>query len=244
MKKDNRPVITLCMPYYRNAGMLQEQYRRIRALDRITRDRIAVIVVDDGSPDGDAPGAEVGCPLSVYRIEVDVRWNQDAARNIAVHHALSPWVLLTDIDHVVPQATWDGLLGRKLDRTRVYRFGRMTLDGVDPDQLSPYKPHPNTWLMTGKAYDRMGGYDERLAGLYGTDADFRDRLVRSIGEPEMLEQVVWRVPRTTIPDASTTTYLRKQPEDAQGIPRVKAERARDRHWKPLRLTFPYRQTFP
>jgi glycosyltransferase involved in cell wall biosynthesis len=236
--------ITLCLPYYCNAGMLQEQYRRISALDPGTLKKIAVIVVDDGSPDGDAASADIGCPLSIFKIGVDVRWNQDAARNIAVHHSSTPWVLLTDIDHLIPQGTWTALLGRKLGKSNVYRFGRMTLDAVDPDQLSPYKPHPNTWLMTRAAYDAMGGYDERFAGLYGTDADFRDRLVRRFGEPKMLDDVVWRVPRTTIPDASTTTYMRKQPEDREGIPRVKAERAREYKWQPLRLTFPYRQIYP
>jgi len=84
-----------------------------------------------------------------------------------------------------------------------------------------------------------------MAGLYGTDADFRDRLMRTLGEPRMLDEAtVWRVPRTTIPDASTTTYLRKQPEDHEGIPRVKAERARMPVWRPLRLTFPYRRIYP
>lgn len=244
MSGTTKPVITLCLPYYCNAGMLLEQYRRLQALRSSTRAQIAVIVVDDGSPDGDAMGANIGCPLSLFKIGVDVRWNQDAARNIAVHHATTPWVLLTDIDHIVPQDTWDALLGRKLDRSTIYRLSRLTLDAVNPDRLSPYKPHPNTWLMTCNAYDRMGGYDERFAGLYGTDADFRDRVLKTTGEPHMLDAVVWRVPRTTIADASTTTYLRKQPEDHEGIPRIKAERARDRLWRPLRLTFPYRQIYP
>jgi glycosyltransferase involved in cell wall biosynthesis len=224
--------------------MLQEQYRRIGALDPDTLMQIAVIVVDDGSPDGDAANADIGCQLSVFKIGVDIRWNQDAARNIAVHWSSTPWVLLTDIDHLVPQDTWSSLLNSKLDRSVVYRFGRMTLDQVCPDILSPYKPHPNTWLMTRAAYDLVGGYDERLAGLYGTDADFRDRVVKWFGEPRILDDVVWRVPRTTISDASTTTYLRKQPEDRVGIPRVKAQRALDPGWRPLRLTFPYRRIHP
>jgi hypothetical protein len=234
--------MTLCLPYYLNRGMLARQLAAIRALPRDLLDTLCVIVVDDGSPDGPACGAAIGCPLTIYRIEVDVRWNQDAARNIAVAHARTRWVLLTDIDHLVPRETWATLAATKLSKHYVYRFGRMTLDadGEKPT-LSPYKPHPNSWLMTRDMYDRIGGYDERFAGHYGTDAEFRDRVART-APIIMLESVLWRVPRTTIPDASTTTYTRKNdPIDDGAIPRIKNQRAMEPEWKPKRLTFPYHQ---
>jgi hypothetical protein len=97
--------------------------------------------------------------------------------------------------------------------------------------------------MSRWLYDRMGGYDERFAGLYGTDADFRDRL-NLHGSVKDLKQHVIRVPRTVTPDASTTTYLRKQPEDREGIARVKAERAGQKGWTTVRLSFPYHRVHP
>ena len=62
---------------------------------------------------------------------------------------------------------------------------------------------------------------------------------------EMLSDVLVRVPREVIPDASTTTYQRKgAPEDLGAIKRIKAEREVDPHWIPLTLSFPYRRIYP
>jgi len=237
--------ITLCLPYYGNATMLNEQFRRLRSLPAAVRDRLELIIVDDGTPGSEAQGQKLGLPARIFRIDVDIRWNQDAARNIAVKEATTPWVFLTDIDHLVPRGTWDLVLSRKLDRHRVFRFGRQTLEAIEPDKLTPYKPHPNTWLMTKALYESIGGYDERFAGHYGTDAEFRDRLVRASGTPITLDAVIIRVPRTTIPDASTTSYQRKgAPEDAGAIPRIKAERDLIPDWRPLNFANPYRQIWP
>lgn len=233
--------ITLCMAYYQNAGMLKEQLARIRALARKLLDQICVIVVDDGSPDGEAAGEQIGCPFSIYRIDVDVRWNQDAARNIAVANSNTQWLLLTDMDHIVSQGAWSRILERKLHKMMVYRFSRATLE--PNGKITPYKPHPNSWLMTRAMYDLIGGYDERFAGHYGTDAEFRDRVAKTTAI-EMLEEYLIRVPRETIADASTRNYVRKgAPEDSGAIARIKADRALDPNWKTKRLSFPYRQIY-
>jgi hypothetical protein len=233
--------VTLCMAYYKNAGMLAEQFKRIRQLPESLRDQISVVVCDDGSPDGEAKGEPIGCPLSIFRIGVDVRWNQDAARNICVANSDTQWLLLTDMDHIVSLAAWKRILEHKLHKTLVYRFSRTTLE---PDRKeTPYKPHPNSWLMTRKMYELVGGYDERFAGHYGTDAEFRDRVVRTT-VVEMLDEHLIRVPRETIPDASTTTYVRKgAPEDVGAIQRIKAERSLEPDWKPIRLSFAYKKIF-
>jgi hypothetical protein len=233
--------LTLCLTYYRNKGMLRVQFEWIRSLPADLLADLAVVVVDDGSPDGDAQGEDIGCPVAIFKIEVDVRWNQDAARNIAAHESTTPWLLLTDIDHLVPCETFSHILGTKLRKHLVYRFSRETL-AADGETTS-YKPHPNSWLMTREMFDEIGGYDERYAGLYGTDAEFRDRVQQTAGIV-MLPSVLLRVPRDVIPDASTTHYLRKQPEDAFGIPRVTAARALEVNWVPKRLSFPYRQIYP
>ena len=233
--------VTLCLPYYRNAGMLKLQLQRLEQLPKDVKAQIEAIVVDDGSPDGEAQGRPIGLPLRIYRIEVDVRWNQDAARNIAVHHATHPWVLMTDIDHLVPRGTWVSALTRQLDRNTAYRFNRTTLESIDPWTETPYKPHPNSWLMARALFDHMGGYDERFAGYYGTDAEFRDRLNKH-ARVEILGALITRVPRETVPDASTTTYQRKAPEDRR-ILDIKAERSLIPNWKPLRLTFPYHEIY-
>jgi hypothetical protein len=61
-------------------------------------------------------------PLQIYRIMVDVRWNQDAARNIGAAHAENNWLVLTDIDHMVPEETWNvNVLLRDHDKENVYQ---------------------------------------------------------------------------------------------------------------------------
>jgi hypothetical protein len=226
--------ITLVMAYYENAGMLRHQFAHIRALPARLRDLLHVVIVDDGSPEHPAKPEEIGCSLQIWRMGVDVRWNQDACRNVGVHHAETEWQLLTDMDHLVPEATWQALFKRKLDPDTIYRFARVSA----PD-MAPYKPHPNSWLLTRRLFERAGGYDESFAGLYGTDAIFRDQLVTTGAEIVMLKDALVRYPRDVIPDASTTRYLRKQPEDRAGMAELNERRKRDPNWKPQRFRFPY-----
>lgn len=225
--------LTIALPYYENPAMLERHFSALEALPAALRGQLRLIVVDDGSPRSPAVARPCGVDVELYRITVDVRWNQDAARNLGVHHAPDGWVLMTDIDHLVPVSTLQALTHGLLDEGTIYRFSRVS----EPD-MAGYKPHPNSWLMTKAMFERIGGYDERFAGLYGTDADFRDR-VNAAAPVVMLPNYLVRVPREITPDASTTTYLRKQPEDREGIPRVKAARALDPNWRPKRLTFPF-----
>jgi hypothetical protein len=228
---------TLCLAYYENPGMLRRQLDLVESLPIDLQAQIELIVVDDGSPT--APAEPVvrawgqSDRLQLFRMGVDVAWNMDACRNLAVSQARTDWVLLTDIDHLVPEKTWRKILASKLDRSHVYKFGRVS----EPD-LAPYKPHPNSWLMTVETYDRAGGYDERLAGWYGTDGDFRNR-VQEVSRVLQLKEPLIRVPREVTPDASTTTLVRRSPENAAGLDRAKREREALGKWRPLRNSFPW-----
>lgn len=229
--------LTFICAYYLNAGMLAEQQRVWAAYPAELKPHLHVIVTDDGSPH--APAREVFAPTGLasqrlFRVEVDVRWNWLTCRNIGVHHATTEWVLLTDIDHVLPADTLRTLLTCELAADCVYRLSR-----ADAPDRTPYKPHPNTWLLTRKMFDRIGGYDERFSGFYGSDSEFRERVHDAAREVVMLPQVMIRYPREVIPDASTTTYERKAKTDGVNVPRIKKERAALTDWRPLRLTFPY-----
>jgi hypothetical protein len=226
--------ITLIMAYYENASMLRKQFGALRAMSALVRDHVSVIIVDDGSPTTPAKAEDLnGMPLQIYRIKEDIRWNQDAARNIGARHAETNWLLLTDMDHMVPQRTWEHLISYDWKEDRAYQFTRVSA----PD-MAPYKSHPNSWFLTKRLYDKAGGYDERFAGFYGTDSDFRNRL-RHVANMAVVKAPLIRVPRTVVADASTTSYLRKQEEDAIGIARVKAERAKAEDQRPVRYRFAY-----
>jgi hypothetical protein len=229
--------VTLALAYYENPGMLDEQYARLRALPVDLRRWLRLVVVDDASPTRPArpPGVPLGLPVELYRLLVDVPWNQDACRNLAMS-VTEGWALLTDIDHVVPEATWRAVVGGKLREDVAYRFARVSA----PD-LAPYKPHPNTWLLTRAVYDLTGGYDERFAGVYGTDGKFAKQ-VAAVAPVEALKHVVIRVPRDVIPDASTTTLERRSPANDRRRARVHealAALSPEERATPRRLTFPW-----
>lgn len=232
-----RPV-TLILPYYRNALMFQEQQAYWLSIPEDLREQLHVIVVDDGSPKFQAkayaPKTSLGlASFRLYRTLVDVRWNWLFCRNLGMAEASTDWALMTDIDHLLPEATLRRIVTGDLDSKDVYRFSR-----VDAPGLTPYKPHPNTWLMTRKMFDRIGGYDERFSGHYGTDGEFRDRVVMAARQVLMLPEVMIRVPREVVADASTTAYGRKEPQDAN-VKRIRDERAKEHRWVPKRLTFPW-----
>lgn len=239
---DRRP-ITLIFPYYRNPRMLKIQLDELSRLPDDVRGALHLIVVDDGSPEFDLreyvwPEDGFGlASFQVFRIMVDVRWNWIAARNLAASKATTEWLLMTDIDHLVPEATLRRIQEGPLEYRNVYRFSR-----VDAPDMTLYKPHPNSWLLTKKRFDRIGGYDERFSGYYGTDGEFRDRVAKEAKEVIILEEHLVRVPREVVPDASTTTYQRKQPEDRDGVQRVRKLIAKDP--TPLRGSFPWIQVYP
>lgn len=229
--------ITLVMAYYDNPSIFAVQQETWRGFSDRLRASFHVIVVDDGSPRSPAlPHVqETGvASFELYRTLVDCRWNWLFCRNLGVAHAKTEWMLLTDIDHVLPEKTLRHLLQDRHDPRAVYRFAR-----VDAPRLTPYKPHPNTWFLTRKMFDRIGGYDERFSGYYGTDGEFRDRVHRAADRVVMLRNTMIRYPRTVIADASTTTYGRKETQDRENVTRIRQERAELEHWRPLRLTFPW-----
>lgn len=230
---------TLILPYYLNPNQLARQYAALAALPPEVKQHISLIVVDDGSPSTPAtlPETNLGlAKVSLFRVEVDVRWNWLTCRNIGVHHAKTEWVLLTDIDLELPEVTARRIIEQKIRPENVYRFGRLTAP-----EMTPYKPHPNSWLMTRKMFDRIGGYDERFSGFYGTDGEFRDRVKKNASKIIILEDYpLIRVPRELVPDASTTTYGRKEKQDHEGVTRIRAQIAKE-GGPTKRLSFPYHE---
>jgi hypothetical protein len=203
----NSPEITIVFAYYDNPSMLEFQWQQIARYPKALRDRIEVIVVDDASPI--TPAASVVRPQSlpehrIYRIAKDIPWNQDAARNIGAHEASSPWLLLTDIDHVVPAETLWGLLDLDKDPTVLYTLGRTKFFSDDVRE-----PHPNSYVMTRGMYWAIGGHDEDYAGIYGKDYLFRRRALKKTREVHLPDLRLARVGTSNIPDAGTRTIPRR-----------------------------------
>lgn len=248
--------LTLILPHFQNVGMLAEHGRVWAEYPDDIKAQLHVIVVDGGSPKGSRPTqkavetAGLGS-FRIFRILKHVRWNWLASRNLGMAHATTDWALLTDIDHVLPAETCAALMTADLDATSVYRLARIDAPHPWPYQLTdcPVREakrfHPNTWLITKPLYDAIGGYDERLAGCYGTDGEFRDRVQAAARAVIMRPDVLIRYSRDIVADASTPpeVYTRKNdPKNDADLVARREKRAKIANWVPLRGTFAWEQT--
>jgi len=201
------PQLSIVFAYYENPTMLEFQWQEITAYPEPLKSLIEIVVVDDGSPR--YPAAEVPRPeglpsVSVFRVNQDIRWNQDAARNIGAHEAGAPWLLLTDIDHVVPPESLDQILSEDRSPASFYTLGRIKFYGGHHSDT-----HPNSYLMTKELYWHIGGHDEDFAGVYGKDFLFRKRARRRAIEEHLPDIVLARVGSTAVKDAGTTSIPRE-----------------------------------
>lgn len=225
--------ITFVYPYYENPQFLAHQLEQWASYVPLIHQHLSVIIVDDGSPDNPAEAILKGTSwpfsLRLFRIEVDVRWNWLAARNIGMFYAREGWCMLTDMDHVVNQYVATSLmLGRHMPGT-IYRFSRREHTGAQ------IHPHPNSMFMTRAMFWKVGGYDEALSGHYGTDGDWRRRCAATAPIRLLPEALIRHEYQG---DSSTTRYKRKQPEDAK----KKAIIARrTKNWRPLAMSFPHHE---
>lgn len=180
-------MLSLVYPYYEAPTMLATQVASWNALD--DRCAVEIVVVDDGSPT--APAAPIverqirkSVRCSVYRIEQDIEWNQHGARNLGAVVAAGPWLLLSDIDVVLPTLAVEQLLAMRLDAKRHY-----TIERESVTRQGYRKPHCNTVLLTRDAFFEIGGYDEDYCGTYGGDGPFL-RALRSARPPVHLPEIV------------------------------------------------------
>lgn len=228
--------ITMIYPYYDNPQFLQEQIARWRGWPLDLRRYVNLIVVDDCSRGtsasviiaGELESGGFPFPVRCFRIKVDVRWNWLAARNIGAHKADVGWILLTDIDHVVLLETARALIHGKHDAECIYRFSR-----TEGYAGTPIHPHPNSWFMTREMFWRIGGYDERMSGYYGSDGYYRRRCAATAPIRIMTAPLERHEHEG---DSSTLSYKRKQPEDAALRPLVRSFPPGS---KPRTLSYPY-----
>jgi hypothetical protein len=224
--------VTFVYPFYDNPDFLRQHLSWWATYPADLRQWLTAVIVDDGSPTPAAPVVRAlppPFPIRLFRIEVDIRWNWLAARNVGVRHAAEGWCAVTDIDHVIPESTARALVHGQHDHGVIYGFSRIDHTG------ERRAAHPNSWFLTREMFWRVGGYDEALSGYYGTDGDWRRRCASTAPLEILTDRLVRHEYQG---DSSTRRYLRKQPEDAT-VARI--IRARPADWRPVTHRFPYHE---
>jgi len=206
--------LSFVMAYYMNPVMLAYQYDVWASYPDNLKERIDVVLVDDGSPSEYAITVRRPDnlpPLRIYRVIVDKPWHQHGARNLGAREAEGPWLFLTDMDHVLSAESLERLLERRNENV-VYMFARVDAPDMTPTRRhdGTMKPHPNTFAMTKEIYWKIGGYDERFCGIYGTDSLFRSRAAALAKFRHLDDVPIIRYSREIIADASTRTLARKE----------------------------------
>lgn len=226
---DESKRVTFIYPFYCNAQFLWEQVHFWWQYPEELQHLVSVFVVDDGSPVPARLPPRVPFPVRLFRINEDVRWNWLAARNIGAHHAPDGWLLFSDIDHVVPTETLRSIVWGQHDPAVVYAFSRREHTGES------ITPHSASFLMTRSMFWTIGGYDEALSGHYGTDGEFRRRIVKHALIHVLTDELVRY---EYVHDSSTTRYGRKEAQDA-AVASLVAARGKD--WRPKVLSFAYQE---
>lgn len=198
-------MLSIVITYYNQSAMLDEQARIWAGY----RDDVEIIVVDDGSQIAATPQ-----PRSIgYRVLRDIPWHQDGARNLGAHVASNEWILFLDIDHAISASELDRLIEMlpSLRKGVAYRFARRLVDDA-----YPLKRAANIWLIRKDDFWRVGGYDERLCGHYGTDTEFCPRLRSVLATRDL--PITLDVYRETNIASATTQGLDRTVVRAQTLP--------------------------
>lgn len=156
--------LSVVIHYYFDQSSPQTLIDLLRRYESFAPDLLDVIqfvVVDDGSPlVFEIP--EFDLNLHWLRITENIRWNQGGARNLAVVHAKSDKIVMSDLDHEFSEATLRALVKRGNPGRTIYKFRRF-----NPMKNINRGPHPNIFFLSRARFLRLYGYDEEFGGEYG-----------------------------------------------------------------------------
>lgn len=158
-------------------------------------DGVEIIFVDDGSD----PPITSDTKLRNFRIIYtnDFRpWTVELARNFGIRASQGEYILITDMDYIIPLSCIESALTLKEDRSGIRReFGVLDENGnftQDMNVLHAWglkrdtvrcPPHPNNFIMRRSTFDKIGYFDEsRVDRPYpiGADAEFKRRFVKHL----------------------------------------------------------------
>ena len=127
--------------------------------------KIQFIIVDDCSP-VKYEIENYNLNITWLRITDDIPWNQGGTRNLGVTHAKSDKIIITDLDHILPEETLKHLVKKNNPGRDFFKIYRKDSTG------KIYKGHSNLFFMSRARFIRFFGYDEEYSGGYGGE-DYR-----------------------------------------------------------------------
>jgi len=158
--------LTYITHFYLNQGSPDPVLDLLRRYERYAPDlldRVHFVIVDDGSPlPVEVPPFDLN--LTWLRIDEDIRWNQAGARNLGVVYAKADNILMTDLDHEFPEATFRHMAEASPCGKNIYKVRK-----EDRATGRVGKGHSNTFFMSRARFFRFWGYDEEFAGRYGAE---------------------------------------------------------------------------
>ena len=182
--------ITLCYTYYNQPQMLQYQLNQWSSYRGDIKEKVKFIIVDDGSIVAPLEAQESfgDLDLEFYKIHQDIGWNNGGAKNLAVYHAKTDWVLVSDIDHVLDEKNIKTLLQLQTNENHYYIFNRFY---VSRNKL--VKPAVNIFLVRKEKFWNAKGYDEDFSGFYGYEDCLMRAKLNNHATERLVEEVTLKV---------------------------------------------------
>lgn len=236
--------LTLCVPYYRNPKMLERQIEEWNKYSTWPQ----ILLVDDCSPEPALPivkklaSSALRERLQVLHTDVDIPWNREFCRNLMAKLAATDWLLMVDIDHVVPAESMEKLRGCSLKPNRFYRFRRMRVgkadetrrkDKIDPEsEFGEIHPHVDSYLCRTKDYWRAGGYNERFCGVLGGGNEFLRRFESMFASEIVPGDIFLHVHTRSVVDDASDRHCSRDTRPGKELERAiaKSGRATPTQW--------------
>lgn len=120
-------------------------------------------VIDDGSQKIPITDCDVPDHWTVLRIDEDLGWNNEGARNCLMRDTSNMWNLMMDSDWVITKRCIDRIQRQLIWLDREFVFF--------PGNFGP-KVGRNSYLASKDEFWKRGGYDQTCIGYHGVDYSF------------------------------------------------------------------------
>tara|TARA_R110002111_G_scaffold123359_3_gene187384 strand:- start:34223 stop:34969 length:747 start_codon:yes stop_codon:yes gene_type:complete len=125
---------------------------------------IHFIFINDCSPVEITIPEDCSLNYTLAKITTDIKWNQGGARNLGVHLAKSQKLIVTDLDHIFPEAIFKFLVTHPIP-DHIFKFRRKRDNARN-------QAHFNTFFLSKSIYFKSLGVDEEFCGNYGHEDTF------------------------------------------------------------------------